>query len=629
MNIQIATSSRRRRDGYVLLLLVLILSGTTVLVLSQNMMRTTTVSMLNMRSDQVNILNNAAEAATEKVYAQMARDFSAYGPGFVSNSLATYSTEVPSATDNPYWTNFTYSDAQGNSGHTYVQMLTNYTGPLPTQYTNQFATTSPIYRLISNVTMPGSTANVVGTAQEDVMLALLPITTYAIFYNGELEFSDCATMTVSGRVHSNADICTGAGSGATLTFNGAVTCCSTISSPGRGGLTYTLNQNTTYNSTYATDVVSMQISIPMTNTHSIIEIPPSGEQATSVTGQQREYNKAQVVMIVTNSPLGGGPQVTVTLQDSYNGNVPGADPTPVTYVVTNCTPANLGTNATLKMASFLSLTNVFGDQRQSQTNMFVTQINIGAYAAWVLTNTAILNKVSASSDNYPTILYVADRRNIGTNRQAVVRLVNAQELPPNTASGANLGFSLATLNPLYVWGNYNTTTDGSHYTLTLGATTNGYTVPAALFCDAITVLSSNWLDSLSNSGYVAREANPANNTVINAAIITGNIPSTGTSATTFSGGVHNLTRLLEDWGSATLTYNTAIVCLFASQTATNQFLMPYSSSNPSGYYTPPTRVWGFDPTYYSINKQPPGVPCALVPIRYNWLSPAPGSLASQ
>ena len=57
-------------------------------------------------------------------------------------------------------------------------------------------------------------------------------------------------MTVSGRVHSNADICTGAGSGATLTFNGGVTCCNVIWSPGRGGLTYTLNQNTTFHSTH-------------------------------------------------------------------------------------------------------------------------------------------------------------------------------------------------------------------------------------------------------------------------------------------------------------------------------------------------------------------------------------------
>ena len=55
--------------------------------------------------------------------------------------------------------------------------------------------------------------------------------------------------------------------------------------------------------------------------------------------------------------------------------------------------------------------------------------------------------------------------------------------------------------------------------------------------------------------------------------------------------------------------------------ATNQFQMP------GAYYKPPYRNWGFDTTYYSPNKQPPGVPCALVPIRFNWFKPPPGGLA--
>ncbi len=628
--------SRRHPDGYALLLLVLILCAASVLILAANMARTTTIATLNMRSNQVSILNNAAEAATEKVYAIMSRDFSAYGPGYVSNSLATYKVMYPNGNDNSYWTNFAYSDAQGNASHTYVSMLTNYTGPLPTQYTNQFATTSPIYRIISNVTMPGSPANIIGTAQEDLMLALVPITTYAIFYNGELEFSDCATMTVSGRVHSNTDICTGAGSSATLTFNGAVTCASVIASPGRGGLTYSFNQGTTYNSTETTNVVSVQISIPMTNTHSILDIPPSGELVSSTIGQQREYNKAQVILIITNWPYTGTnvalknlPQVTVQLQTSQNGLLPGADTLPTVCLVTNATPAYLVTNPVVQLP-FLSFTNSFGDQRENQTNMYVTQVDMGLYANWLSSNSVVHGKgLNHGSDNFATILYVADRRNIGTNRLAVVRLVNAQKLPSNTTSGGlNLGFSIATPNPLYVWGNYNTTVDGTHFATTVGSTTNGYSVPAALFSDALSILSSSWSDAKSNTGYTGRNT-VASNMVLNAAIITGNIPSTGTTATTFSGGVHNLTRMLENWSGVTLTYNTSIVCLFSSQMATNQFLMPYSSSsNPSGYYTPPTRNWGFDLTFYDVNKQPPGVPCALVPIRYNWLSPAPNSLSS-
>jgi hypothetical protein len=165
---------------------------------------------------------------------------------------------------------------------------------------------------------------------------------------------------------------------------------------------------------------------------------------------------------------------------------------------------------------------------------------------------------------------VADERSIA-GKMSVVRLVNAQKLPYND----DIGWTVATPNPLYVQGSYNTTLDGTHYSLGLGATTNGYTVPAALICDALTLLSSNWSDALSYGPVTGRNSPSA--LTLNAAIITGNIPSTGTSATTFSGGVHNLTRFLEIWTGVTVTYNTSIVCLYQSQTANAQFLMPYNA----------------------------------------------------
>jgi hypothetical protein len=186
----------------------------------------------------------------------------------------------------------------------------------------------------------------------------------------------------------------------------------------------------------------------------------------------------------------------------------------------------------------------------------------------------------------------------------------------------NLGFSVATQNPLYVQGNYNTTTDGTHFSTGLGATTNGYTVPAAVLSDSLTLLSSSWSDANSS---LFRSASSA--MTFNAAIVTGNVPTTGTGNTQFSGGVHNITRLLEDWSSSTLTMNTSIVVLYASQIATNQWRIPQNSS-ASGYYNPPTRNWGFDTTYYSPNHQPPGVPCALLAIRFNWYKPPPGSVVS-
>src|SRR5450756_3145939 len=226
---KIILNPQRRPAGFVLLL-VMVLAFFSVMILAGMMNRTSTVSMLNLRSTQLNQLDNAAEANVEKVYAKLAYDFQGYGPGQVTNNLVAnvYKTLVPNTSDNAYWGNYVFSDPMtGITNNVYVGYVGTYTGPLPAQFTNQFAYNSPIYRIASNTKLANSLVDVTGSAQEDVLLALVPITTYAIFYNGELEFSDCAPMLVNGRVHSNNDICVGAGSGSTLTFNAKVTSVST------------------------------------------------------------------------------------------------------------------------------------------------------------------------------------------------------------------------------------------------------------------------------------------------------------------------------------------------------------------------------------------------------------------
>jgi hypothetical protein len=130
-----------------------------------------------------------------------------------------------------------------------------------------------------------------------------------------------------------------------------------------------------------------------------------------------------------------------------------------------------------------------------------------------------------------------------------------------------------------------------------------------LIADAITILSPNWSDALSASAFASRNASSM---TVNAAFLCGNVPSTGNTSTTFSGGVHNLTRFLENWAGVTLTYNTSLVCLFASQMATNQWQVQHNS-NPSGYYDPPTRLWGFDVNFLNPSKLPPGTPVYSLP----------------
>ena len=82
----------------------------------------------------------------------------------------------------------------------------------------------------------------------------------------------------------------------------------------------------------------------------------------------------------------------------------------------------------------------------------MTQIDVAKYSTWLNNYTGSGQKFSGAP---PTILYVADLRHVtsGTARQAAVRLVNASALPYNQG----LGFTVATQNPIYIQGNYNTT----------------------------------------------------------------------------------------------------------------------------------------------------------------------------
>jgi len=175
-----------------------------------------------------------------------------------------------------------------------------------------------------------------------------------------------------------------------------------------------------------------------------------------------------------------------------------------------------------------------------------------------------------------------------------------------------MGFTVATPNPLYVMGHYNTMLAGISGT-SAGTSDTTYTVPAALFCDAITVLSSHWSDSASftityYAGNPYYAATPSN--TVNGVIVTGNVPTTDNTVSNFSGGVHNLVRLLEDWSSQYLYLNGSRARLWTCQTATNKFRNPYGfiGAPLNGYYNPPTRRYNYDLKLLNITNIPPGVP---------------------
>ncbi|HEX7653031.1 MAG TPA: hypothetical protein VF607_05960 [Verrucomicrobiae bacterium] len=612
------------RSGFALLM-VLIIIAVSIMILAGSMNRSQTISMLNQRNTDFSACSVAAEAAVEKVFARMAYDFQSYGVAGVSNNAASglYAGYVPTTTEDPFWANYSFSDAQGNNGKTYVRQVYTYGGALPSAYEGLYAAAgSPVYRIISNVQRTNSNNGVIGTAQEDVLLAMVPLNTWAIFYNGLLEFTQCATMIVNGRVQANGAIYVG--TTASLTFNSGVSCTHTLTAPLVDGLTsgWTPSSSSTWNTTFnatpgfSTNVASVTVSLNMTNSHFLIDVPPAGESATSLTGAQRLYNQAQMVLLVTNG-TGSSPAVQLTIQTSVNGLVPGADSTPTILSYTNATPGVLYTNL-----PFLTLTNTTYDQREYRTNLF-TQLDIGKFSSWIATNSAVQSKLPSVNNQYPTILFVADRRTPTSTQLPALRVMNAAQLPTNNF----IGFSIATPNPLYVWGNYNIQQSSSG-SQSVSTTNTANTFPSALMSDSLTVLSPNWVDSDGYTTYSKGSATfAAADTTINAAIVTGTVASTGTNGTTFSGGVHNLPRLLEDWSNKNLWLNTSILRLWDSSMATNQFRNPsgFSPSPVNPYYNPPTRHYSFDLNFLNPARVPPGIPVALVPIRFAWGVPPPAT----
>ena len=431
----------------------------------------------------------------------------------------------------------------------------------------------------------------------------IPASSFAIYYNVTLEFSDCATMVVNGRVHANGpiDVGTFSQTSAELTFNGLVTTTAVLAAPNLDGTTpadwepanpSTWNTIIYGNPGCITNFPSIGPPTNILNYHVLIDFPTSTQTGPSYANKQTNalmlYNQAQVILAVTNTASGTN-VVQLTLQTSSNGQVPGADASPATVTYLNASPGVLASNL-----PFLTLTNMTYDQRESKTNVF-TQIDLGRLSSWLSTNSSVQNKLPAASQIYPTILYVADNRPATATKLPSVRLVNGAKLPTNNG----LGFAVATKNPLYVLGNYNIQLGTNSAT----GTNNAYEVPAALISDALTLLSPSWTDS---EGYTtfssASSADKASTMTVNAAIVTGTIPSTGADSHTFSGGVHNLPRLLENWTGVNLYLNTSIIRLWNSNMATNQW--KYQGT----YYNPPTRYFSFDNNFLNPAKVPPGIP---------------------
>ena len=489
----------RQSAGYAMLL-VMIIAACCVLVFASTISRTVTTVRLNDRNNQYTAGLYAAEAATEKVIARMKSDFPSGGNWLLTNNLTSYKATVPTTAENAYWGNFQFSDAQGNANQTYVQCISaTGWGPLSSQYAGLNGWTN-IYRVLSNAKSTGSTgATIVNAVQQDIQFDSIPVFQFAIFYNSLLEFTWCAPFIVNGRTHANGSIYVG--SCQNLTFNSAVTCSGWLGKTNWDGKTtsqYTGALNYNGSPGYSTNAQVLQLPIGTNNTpaavQQIINMPPAGEDPNSAMGQQRYYNKAEIVLLVSNST------VTATLKTSASD----ASPTVITGLYSSTNYNGVATNF-----PFLTLTNPssssspnFTDQRESKT-VVTTQIDIGKLNQWIATNSRVKTKFPSTGGVFdptvcppPNILYVADNRTNSSSQLPAVRLIDGSVIPTNMVSTGPSGFTVATPNPLYVLGNYNCPDSGA-----LNGTNTSKTFPASLVSDALTILSGNWADSHSGDTF--------------------------------------------------------------------------------------------------------------------------------
>jgi hypothetical protein len=209
---------------------------------------------------------------------------------------------------------------------------------------------------------------------------------------------------------------------------------------------------------------------------------------------------------------------------------------------------------------------------REQAQMSLTQIDVGALRASGL----------APANG---ILYVAQ-----AGGHVGVRLVNGAQLPAG-------GFTVASENPIYIQGDYNTVAK----------------VPAAVLGDAITVLSSNWGPNNSDAkGNWPTSYRPAASTTVNAAFGSG--PSAESAVGQPNGQLENLIRLLENWSGSTFTYRGSLVALWHSQQATGVWRCCGDAG--TNYYDRPIRNWGYD-SLFNTNR-PPGTPSGIVILMGPW-----------
>jgi hypothetical protein len=339
-----------------------------------------------------------------------------------------------------------------------------------------------------------------------------------------------------------------------------------------------------------------------TNGYGLLQIPPAGENPHSPTTPTRLFNYTDMIVILSNNNNigvtsgvllngqatvinGNQWQFFITTNDSFYDQRDGLTVNPITINVSNLVSWS-ATNTVLRPVlenqrgpGYADVISIYiADERSTSNEVIVTNFTTtvsfpapGTYYPPVTTNRNSHGFITGYT--YATS-YIT---NWVTIAQPGIVLSNGSYLTPN-------GLTIATPDPVYIVGNWNVQ-QAKGGASDAGQTNTTDSLPSGIFVDAITVLSPAWNPANSTSNLNARLAT---SDTVNAAFLTGDVPSDGTN---YSGGLENLPRLLENWSGQTFTYNGSLCCMFSSQIAN----APYPGTGI--VYNPPTRNWAFDTSF--------------------------------
>ncbi len=185
-------------------------------------------------------------------------------------------------------------------------------------------------------------------------------------------------------------------------------------------------------------------------------------------------------------------------------------------------------------------------------------------------------------------------------------LGNLPVRPDNSAGG----FTVGSENPVYIFGDYNTSAADPTWNNPNAA--DPAHSAAGVIADAVTMLSDDWSDISSLNSPSSDGGRPANTqTYFRVAVAGGkniNFPvnvccgawSVGDWGT--DGGLHNFLRQLQSWNT-TMNYKGSMVSMYYSTYSTG------TDKNGGGtVYEPPTRNYIFDPLFTKPQNLPPGTP---------------------